>query len=213
MSINRAAIEKGINEIIHFTTNAGLLGILTEEAILSNAELKESDTLAFIFWQNSEQRKERNQKWLNYVNLSVSKLNQEFFSYSEYRHSGEQLFWVILSFSTQLLDDAGIYFATTNNIYPSCIRGEGIDAFNGMFAPSIEGKFQKTFNRTSTHLSSWTTCEQAEILYPNSVPLRYLQKIYVRDVGSRRAVMAQLMALDKTFEVCIAPEKFTTTQG
>ena len=78
--IKCAAEKKGINEVLHFTTNYGLLGMLAKNALLPNSELKEENTLAFIFKQNSEQRKEKNRDWLNYCNLSISKINKEFFS-------------------------------------------------------------------------------------------------------------------------------------
>jgi hypothetical protein len=208
MIIHQSAIQKNIEEIVHFTTNHGLLGILVEGAVLPNSVLKGSDKLAFIFQQNSEKRKERDPKWLDYVNLSISKVNSEFFSYSNYQHRYRDLFWAILSFTTELLDDPGVCFTTTNNIYPSCLRGQGLGCFNNMFAPSIEGYYQNMIVRKPTHLSSWTTCEQAEILYPNRLSLSYLQRIYVQDTMTKSAVMAQLAAVDKTFEVHVAPEKF-----
>lgn len=209
MSINKEADRKGVKEILHFTTNHGLLGILAQDALLPNSMLKKEDSLAFIFKQNSEWRREKNQNWLGYVNLSVSKLNKEFFSYSEYQHRESDIFWVILSFTTELLDDSGVYFTTTNNIYPSCLRGLGLESFNLMFAAQIVGKFQKQLSRSFEHLPFWTTCEQAEVLYPGILSLKYLKKIYVRDKTTKHSVSAQLGALGKSYEVCISPEKFS----
>lgn len=77
--IDKIVSDKKITEILHFTTNSGLLGILATGAVLPNTELKSEDTLAFIFKQNSAERKEKNREWLKYVNLSVTKLNQAFF--------------------------------------------------------------------------------------------------------------------------------------
>jgi hypothetical protein len=208
LMIKSAAENKEITDILHFTTNSGLLGILASGAVLPNAEVKEECTLSFVFKQNSEKRKERNPKWLGYVNLSVTKLNQEFFSYSEYRHRSTDLFWCILSFSPDLLNDDGIYFTTTNNIYPSCLRGEGVDAFSRMFNDSIEGKFQRMVTRTANHKQSWTTCEQAEILYPGRLSLDYLQCIYVKDKESKYIVKAQLTALNLRRDVIVCPAKF-----
>ncbi|OUS32024.1 hypothetical protein A9Q98_02405 [Thalassotalea sp. 42_200_T64] len=206
--IKSVAESKKITDILHFTSNSGLLGILASGAVLPNSELKEEDTLAFVFKQNSEKRKERNLKWLKYVNLSVTKLNKEFFSYSENRHRSVDQFWCILSFSPSLLNDDGVFFTTTNNIYPSCLRGEGVSAFGRMFNNSIEGKFQKTISRTIEHKESWTTCEQAEILYPGKLSLDYLQSIYVKDIQSKHIVKSQLAALNLKHDVVVCPAKF-----
>lgn len=40
MSINKEAARKGVTEILHFTTNHGLLGILAQDALLPNSMLK-----------------------------------------------------------------------------------------------------------------------------------------------------------------------------
>ncbi len=62
MSISEIVKARGITEVIHFTTNHGMLGILVTNALLPNSKLKEEDTLAFIFKQNSETRKEKKSK-------------------------------------------------------------------------------------------------------------------------------------------------------
>jgi hypothetical protein len=208
MTIENLAIKKNVNEIIHFTTNEGLIGILHSEMLLPNAKLKMENTLEFIFSQNSEARKESNSRWLNYVNFSVSKVNGEFFSYSRNRRRNNDIFWVILSFSTRILNHQGVIFTTTNNIYPSCRRTEGPVGFEEMFLASIEGKYQKIISRTLQHLSSWTTCEQAEILYPEGCPISYLLKIYVKNEDEKHSVKGILAALSKDCDVYVAPEKF-----
>ncbi|NNN80889.1 DarT ssDNA thymidine ADP-ribosyltransferase family protein [Vibrio sp. 11-4(1)] len=212
MSISEIVKARGITEVIHFTTNHGMLGILVTNALLPNSKLKEEDTLAFIFKQNSETRKEKNRKWLDYVNLSISKLNQSFYDYSEYRHRAQEMFWVILSFSPDILEHEGVYFATTNNIYPSCKRGIGAEALEFMFADPVEGFYQNLFYRNEEHKDSWTTCEQAEVLYPDSLALDYLNHIYVKDEISKHGVKAQMSALNyKELSVIVAPEKFKTS--
>lgn len=200
--------DKAIEEILHFTTNLGLLGTFRTEGLLPNSELKKEDTLAFIFKQNSLKRKEWDLKWLNYVNLSVTKLNFEFFNYSRNVHQGSDIFWAILSFSPQILLDPGVYFTTTNNIYPSCIRGEGMENFERMFSNPITGKYQKKIYRGSSHIPSWTTCEQAEVLYPGKLSLTHLKKIYVSNFEDKASVMAQLTMLDLALNVEVCPNKF-----
>lgn len=208
MAINKIIQERNINEIIHFTTNVGLVGIFSQNGILPNSELKDESTLAFIFQQNSETRKEKNKNWLKYCNLSITKPNHEFFSYSKYRWREQDMFWAILSISPDILTHDDVFFTTTNNIYPSCIRGKGVESLELMFSDSIEGKFQKTFTRTPTHQKSWTTCEQAEILYPNKLDIKYIQKIYVENDLEKFSVCAQLYSMNKKIEVIVKPEIF-----
>lgn len=200
--------SKGINEILHFTTNQGLLGVLRTGAVLPNSKLKKEDTLAFIFQQNSLKRRERDSKWLNYVNLSVTKLNFEFFEHSQNVHQYSDIYWVILSFSPEIIMDSGVYFTTTNNIYPSCLRGERVECFERMFRDPIVGKYQKVISRGSSHLPSWTTCEQAEILYPGRLTLEHLVKVYVSNFEDKASIMAQLAVLGLVLDVEVCPNKF-----
>lgn len=207
-TIANKIIERDIKEVIHFTTNTGFLGMIFKKNILPNSKLKAENTLAFIFQQNSEKRKEKNLVWLSYINLSISKLNSSFFDYSKYIHRNKDMYWVILSFSPEIMTHNGVYFTTTNNIYPSCTRGEGISAFNAMFNDPVEGLRQKMFPRTRLHKDSWTTCEQAEILYPNELSLSYLNKIYVHSESDKHSVCAQMRLFNFSVPVEVSPNTF-----
>lgn len=209
MSIADEVSTRGITEVLHFTTNSGFLGMLSQAQVLPNSKLHQEDLLAFIFKQNSQTRKEKNVKWLDYVNLSISKLNHEFFSYSKYIHRDTEMFWVVLSFSPQILEHDEVFFTTTNNIYPSCKRSQGDEGFINMFNNPIEGKFQAKFFRGDKHLSSWTTCEQAEVLYPEGLSLDYLNKIYVLNEDSKSCVKAQMSLYNKSIETVVEPSVFT----
>ncbi|MEZ8709326.1 DarT ssDNA thymidine ADP-ribosyltransferase family protein, partial [Vibrio alginolyticus] len=95
-----------------------------------------------------------------------------------------------------------------NNIYPSCIRSEGYEGFVNMFDNPIEGKFQRKFFRGDEHLSSWTTCEQAEVLYPEGLSLEYLDKIYVPNEAAKSCVKAQMSLYNKNIETLVEPSVF-----
>lgn len=202
--------SRGITEILHFTTNRGLLGSLRTWSLLPNSKLTNEDTLSFIFQQNSPERKEWNKKWLDYVNLSITKLNFEFFDFSKKVHKNSDIYWAILSFSPNILTHEGVIYTTTNNIYPSCLRGSDLVSFEKIFDLSVEGKFQRKIERSENHLPSWTTCEQSEVLYHGPLSLNYLNKIYVCDLESKHSVIAQIRALGVissiTIEIC--PEMF-----
>ena len=208
ISVSELAENKGITEVLHFTTNTGFLGMVSKGQVLPNSKLHKEDTLAFIFQQNSQTRKEKNPKWLDYINLSISRLNHEFFDYSQYIHRNKDMYWVILSFSPEILSHQGVYFTTTNNIYPSCLRGQDTEGFEAMFKDPIEGKFQQNIFRGDSHLPSWTTCEQAEVLYPDGLPFEYLNRIYVCNEETKPCVSAQMMLYNHSIEIVVAPGVF-----
>jgi hypothetical protein len=178
MSVQQAAVNRGVRELLHFTTNNGSTGIFAKKAILPNSELTEEQTLRFIFKQNSLKRKEWNKEWLNYVNLSVSEINHEFLRYSQGNHAGPELFWVIFAFTPAILNNPGVYFTTTNNIYPACIKQQSTQGFEQMFATQIEERFGKIIQRSQQPPGYLTTCPQAEVLYPGQLELDHLLKIY-----------------------------------
>lgn len=208
MTISEEVKKRDITEVLHFTTNAGFLGMLAQDQVLPNSKLHKENTLAFIFKQNSESRKEKNPKWLDYVNLSISRLNHEFFGYSQYIHRNTEMFWIVLSFSSKILEHNDVYFTTTNNIYPSCTRSQGFDGFVRMFSDPIEGKYQAKFFRDKDHSPSWTTCEQAEVLYPEGLSLEFINKIYVLDEATKSSVKAQMSLYDKSIETVVDPSVF-----
>ncbi len=208
ISISDLVVSRGITEILHFTTNTGFLGMLSKGQVLPNSKLHKEDTLAFIFQQNSQSRREKDPKWLDYINLSVSKLNHEFFGYSQYIHRNKDMYWIILSFSPEIMSHQGVYFATTNNIYPSCKRGQDAEGFEEMFKNPVEGLRQRDIYRGSSHLPSWTTCEQAEVLYPDKLSFEYLNRIYVCDEETKPCVNAQMMLYNHSIETVVAPSVF-----
>lgn len=207
MDIIDAIKKRDITEVVHFTTNSGLLGMLVSNGILPNAQLKEEQTLSFIFEQNSESRKERDKNWLNYVNLSISKPNYEFLSYSKYRRQHQDIFWVLLSISPEILTHENVYFTTTNNIYPSCARGTGYEAFERMFAEKVTGRYQSDIIRKANSPINQTTCEQAEVLYPGVIPMSYVNKIYVCCDDDRFSVAGQLSFFEK-IDIIVDPSIF-----
>lgn len=196
---------RGITEVVHFTTNKGLLGVLALSALVPRSELGDEDLLEFILKMNSSSRRDHN--WLGYVNMSISRINSQFFAASGYWHADVR--WRVLSFSPQILLHEGVVFSTTNNIYPSVRRGEGEGGFEAMFADVVLGRYSSEIRRGASMPSSWTTCEQAEVLYPGRVPTEYLQKIYVAEDEDQDDVSAQLRALGhREIDIEVAPEIF-----
>ncbi len=207
MSITEVLKTRDIQEVVHFTTHRGLMGSLHSNFVKSRRRLPKSEDLRFIYKPNAVIRKD--EAWLDYVNLSISRINSEFFGHSCRWARGSDLWWCILSFDSSILAHDGIVFATTNNIYPSCTRDTGLRGLVGMFAPLVYGRYQRAIRRSSATPHCWTTCEQAEVLYPGELSLEYLKKIYVAEGCDQDEVYGQLAAIGwRNIDVEIAPERF-----
>ena len=184
--ISDLARGRGVTELLHFTTNRGLTGCLHTGNLLSRYRLKDEDSLVHILTLNSKFRKEgetsfdQNEKWIDYVNISVSEITTNLFRASLKWHAGKDLFWVIMAFDPAILDDEGVYFSTTNNIYSGTLRHKGSAGFGALFAPTITRWWNNVVSRKARpdHL---TTCEQAEVLYPGLIDMRNLKRVYVTE--------------------------------
>ncbi len=127
-----AANDREVTDIVHFTTTKGALGVLASGALKSRKRLPETEYLEHVYRPKVALRKDA--WWLDYVSLSISRINDWMFGSSTSWHSDEDVSWVILTFGPEILGHPGVVFATTNNIYPSCRRAEGLDGFNSLFA-------------------------------------------------------------------------------
>jgi len=174
MSIQDIIDDRGIERVVHFTTNKGLIGILDSKLLKPRKSIKGDDRLEFILKHNSIRR---DGNWLGYVNLSITDINKEFFDYSSKWH--DDIFWCVLYFSPSIMTHEGVYFTTTNNIYPSVKRSVGEEGLEGLFKPIVEGKYQKQFSRPNNMPLCKPTDMQAEVLYPGSLSIEYLNKIVV----------------------------------
>lgn len=207
MTIASICKTREIAELVHFTTSTGLLGILSTQSILPRSSLENEQTLEYILKPNAPFRTDT--KWVNYINLSISRINIQFFERSETWHKNDGLFWVILGIDPETILADGVHFTTTNNIYPSCIRGTGPEALERMFSQKVLGRYNAELERPATHPDNWTTCPQAEVLYPGRLSASHIRNIYVRSDYERNAVFAQIAALGiDSYAISVAPERF-----
>ncbi len=200
-----AAQKKGITDVVHFTTNNGVLGILASKAVKSRARLPEDKYLEHVFKANAAFRKDT--EWLDYANLSIQRINDWMFEMSEKWHWNEEVSWAVLSFSPEILAHPGVVFTTTNNIYPSCKRSEGLEGFSQMFSDLVVGRYGRRHVRAG-NLDSWTTDRQAEILYPGELSIEHLQRIDVQAENTLDVIHGMLCALSMDVPVRYAPEVF-----
>ncbi len=191
-----AARKRGVREVVHFTTISGLIGILAKGAVLSRARLEGDKYLEYVCRPNAPVRKD--EAWLDYVSLSVSRINDWMFEHSERWQVKNDNPWVVLAFDPALLGDPGVVFATTNNIYPACRRAEGLVGFEGLFAESVAGRYGKLHDREEKP-RSWPTDRQAEVLYPGQVSCRYLLRVDVQ----REETLDVVAGLEGTLRVSV----------
>lgn len=207
MTIQEIAKRRSITEVLHFTTHKGLLGALHSGAVKSRKRLPADVDLQFIYQPNANFRKD--QAWLDYVNLSISCINKEFFRVSCRWHRDEDLWWCILSFDPGILAHDGVYFTTTNNMYTGVRRGTGAAALEALFAPRITRWTGNSVQRTPGMPSHLTTCMQAEVLYPRELSTGYLRRVYVVRAEDSDEVHAQLaMTGFQATDVLVDPERF-----
>ena len=204
-AIADSARRRGISQVVHFTTMSGAVGILAANALKSRKRLPKEKYLEYVYQPNAATRKDV--AWLDYVNLSIERINDWMFDYSERWHAGSGNPWVLLSFDPRILTHPGVVFTTTNNIYPSCKRAEGLVGFLQMFMEPVYGRYNVRHNRESK-LAAWPTDRQAEVLYPGELSCSHLQRIYVQLEESLDTVHGILGGLDMDVPVSLAPEVF-----
>lgn len=208
MTISDRIKHREINEILHFTTNQGLLGVLHTRLLKSKARLRNDKQLEFILKPNAPVRKDP--AWLDYVNLSITNINSTYFSISSNNwHAGEDLWWCVLAFSPEILTDDGVVFTTANNIWPATLREAGETGLEKMFADPVLGYYSAIETRSATLPLSCPTSEQAEVLYPGEIGTDRLSRIYVRTHDEADQVSSQLAVMNhRDVEVVVSKQMF-----
>lgn len=210
-TIEEVVKTRGISEVLHFSTNHGLVGIASMGKMISRDQLAE-DSKILLKALNPENAKFRSDPdWLGYINLSLSRINSSFFDYSKTWKRAPDDYWLILSFRPEILSHEGVVFSTTNNIYHgSCKRASGSSGLESCFASSVVSRKYQRITRPIDFPTHWTTCQEAEVLYPKSLSLDFLQCIYVEsdETYDQVSTTLELLTGRSDFEVVINPDKF-----
>ncbi len=207
MELEAEIRRRGISQILHFTTNSGLLGIFATKSVKSRYRLPEEKYLEYVYQPNCSFR--RDAAWIDYVNLSIERINGFFFDVCFSRwHSTKDIWWCILAFDPIILTHEGVYFTTTNNIYSGVLRGKGVLGFNALYKPIIHQYSNKYVKRASEKSDAEPTCDQAEVLYPRELSLDFLRKIYIRDEEHADIVAAQENIFDISTPISLNEELF-----
>lgn len=178
MTIPDIILEREIAEVLHFTTNHGLVGIFARGALCSRDDLNEDQHLDSIKLLNCDTRKDPN--WTSYVNLSISVVNSQMLGTSQNWHDQDDIWWAVLSFSPEIMDHDGVWFTTTNNVYADTVRrGQGAEGLADMFTEPIPWGYYGSKSWRSGKAAYLATDSQAEVLYPGEISLDHLKAIYV----------------------------------
>jgi hypothetical protein len=209
VTIEEVIARRQISEVLHFTTNRGLTGILASGRILSRARLGSDKYVEHVYEPNAQVR--RDQVWLDYVNLSITRLNWEFFGHSRRWHAHEEIWWCAVAMSPEVLELDGVTFATTNNIYSGCSHAEGADGLEALFADRIVRWRGNVADRPTDFPLNWTTCHQAEVLVPEQVDVDYIRRIYVAterhaDIASSQCEI--LLQASPDLPIVVSPDAF-----
>ena len=198
MTISEIIESRGVERIVHFTTNLGALGVLAAKSLKARARLREDELLANVAKLNAKDRS-RDVKWHDFVNLSITNINTSFFSASTWEHREKDYWWCILAFEPTILNHDGVWFATTNNMYSGVLQKQGADGLSALFSPTITQwhsfKEHRMVTRSDSYSTNQTTCPQSEVLYPGQISTEYLRTIYVRDYESADELSGQIAAV------------------
>lgn len=209
MSIAEIVESRKIENIVHFTTNRGSLGVLATRKLKARARLSEDAMLKHIFQVNAADRS-RDAAWHDYVNLSISKINTNFFEVSAGAwHKESDFWWCILAFDPVILGHGGVNFATTNNMYSGVLRAAGESGLEALFAPTIRRWHSSTVIRPAALDECLPTCPQAEVLYPGEISTDFLKAIYVQTDASAIELAGQVAAVaHRQVKIEVRPELF-----
>ncbi|MEX5628647.1 DarT ssDNA thymidine ADP-ribosyltransferase family protein [Pseudomonas marginalis] len=215
MTISDEVGKRGITEVLHFTTNRGIVGTLATGALLSRHRLPLADYLQHILHVNAADRPEareffdKSQNWLDFVNLSISEINRRYFLVSQKWHIDADIWWGILAFDPIVMSHDEVVFTTTNNSYDLCVRKSGLLGFNDLFEPCIPRKAPRWKAHRLQRPSFLPTCEQAEVLYLGQISTEYLRRIYVQDENCHDIAKGWLREFGlRGVDVLISPQKF-----
>ncbi len=190
MQPSELATGRGVREVLHFTTDKGVMGSLRKQALLSRAQLEDDPDLAFIFL---EVWPVKAPQWVDFISLSIHSINLDLWQRAV-RNLPDR-WWAVMAFAPAILDHDGVWFSTTNNIFPAAKRAQGSDGLAALYADPVSGRYGEECTRDSIERAQ-PTDRAAEVLYPTTIGLEHLTAIYVRTADHRRLVHAWCSAFD-----------------
>jgi hypothetical protein len=105
MSIADRARAIGVSEVLHYTSEKGVMGSIIVGAVLSRDEVENTEEVAYIYegvWDRS-----RDIEWIGHISMSLTEVNVDLFQRSRRNHP--HWWWAIMSFPPEILDDEGVW--------------------------------------------------------------------------------------------------------
>ena len=190
-AIQVRAQQWGITRLCHFTQSRNLGHIATNlTGVLSAARLQTDEPYVF----NPTDR-ERFDGFVDHISCSIQYPNAWYFSSARVR---ERLFrdWVVLLIAPHYLWARGTKFCPRNAAASGGKEvAEGLEAFEALYASTVQGTRGKTFRRSATHPLWLPTDEQAEVLIPDQVEHDDLLGVVVADEAQGRLEEGRLAHL------------------
>ena len=187
-AIQDSAAGRGITRLCHFTPSRNLGHIANDpRGILASRHLQDDE--AKLFNPTDDKRLDG---YKDHVCCSIQYPNAWYFRNAR---SEERLFpdWVVILIRADYLWRADTKFCPRNAAAESgrLVRN-GAEAFEALFAESVEGSGGNVFTRGPRHPSFFPTDEQAEVLIPDRVERRDVIGIAVKDESQARNEIARL---------------------
>lgn len=208
MKMEDAVTQREITEVLHFTTYHGITGILAKKSLLSRKRVGKEEYLEHVYSPTCAYRPDED--WLDYVNLSISRINKTFYNIASTRwHREKELWWCIASFRSEILSHEGVYFVTTNNMYEGARRNTGVKGLESLFADRIHCRDDWYVKRQASMGDCDPTDRQAEVLYPGMLSTDTLQTIYIATGEHADEIAGRLEVMKHpNVRVVIEPGKF-----
>lgn len=181
------ARDRGVTDIKHYTSERGVMGSVMRGRVLSRERVEHDPELSFIFegvWER------RDPGWTDHISLSVSRINVDLYQRSRSRFP--DYWWAVMAFGVDILEDPGVVFTTTNNVYDAvCRRAPGLGGFEDMFAERVPwGYLGSVKTRPASCPDHLPTDRAAEVLFPGEIALDRLEALYVPGRQHKRLVDA-----------------------
>ncbi len=189
-AIRAFAQERGISRLVHFTPFNNLLGIANLNGIWARhkiekyARAEQDQFLLDYISYNDEHRFDRR---IDCVNLSIEHINHFLFRRFRDAFADQCDTWCVVEISPECLEKEGTVF-TTGNAASSYVRRHGTQSgFNGLQALYAEtvtsGNMRgtRTEMRTPSLREAHPTSPQAEVLFPEEIPLSLITAFVFED--------------------------------
>ncbi len=199
-AIRAFARARGISRLVHFTPLNNLLGIANLRGIWARRKIaayaqKENDDflLDYISYNDAQ----RFDKRMDCVNLSIEHINH--FLFWRFREKFDLCdIWCVIEIDPACLEKEGVVF-TTGNAASSYVRAHGsasgIDGLKALYADSVaSGNLNGTRVdvRSASLGSAYPTNSQAEVLFPEEIPLSCIKTFVFEDEGKCARARAAL---------------------